>query len=108
MQIDWNPVIHILDELSDGTHSFLELSYMVPNYDRVAFVAGLMFLAERELIEVSAGRGPYKPIPRSDWPTLLRRCFGAEHVEQQAMVNHSIDLSQRGGQVLNLLGIGHP
>ncbi|MBO9519782.1 MAG: hypothetical protein J7493_17120 [Porphyrobacter sp.] len=108
MQIDWNAVIHILDELSDGTHSFLELSYMPPNYGRVAFVAALVFLAERELIELSKGRGPFEPIPKSDWPTLLRKCFGTEHVEQKKLVSHSIDLSQRGEQLLHILGVGHP
>ena len=97
-----------MDTLSDGTHSFLELSYMVPNCDREAFVAGLLFLAERDLIELSTGRGPFEPIPKSDWPTLLRECFGVADFDQLAMVNTSIDLSRRGEQVLNLFGIGHP
>jgi hypothetical protein len=108
MQIDWNPVLHILDALSEGTHSLLELSYMAPSYDRVAFVDGLVFLAERGLVELSAGRGPFEPIPKSEWPTLLRECFSVADFDQQVMVNRSIDLSQRGEQVLNLFGIGHP
>lgn len=108
MQIDWNPVFHILDSLSEGTHSFLELSYMALSYDRVAFVDSLLFLAERGLVEISEGRGPFEPVPKSAWATLLRDCFGVADVDQHLMVNRSIDLSQRGGQVLNLFGIGHP
>ena len=42
MNVDWNPVIHVLDELSDGTHSFLELSYIAPHYkysfDHISYV----------------------------------------------------------------------
>jgi len=28
MDIDWNPAVHILDTLSEGTHSLRELGYM--------------------------------------------------------------------------------
>jgi hypothetical protein len=67
MQVDWNPVVHILDALSEGTHSFLELSYMVPDYDREAFTKALLFLADRSLIDLSAGKGPFTSIPKSEW-----------------------------------------
>ncbi|MBC9030885.1 hypothetical protein IAG41_00625 [Sphingomonas sp. JC676] len=108
MQIDWNPVIHILDELSDGTHSFLELSYMVSHYEREAFTDSLLFLAERDLIELLAGRGPFEPIPKDEWPRRLRDAFGSDVADPVVLVGTSIDLSERGEQVLHLFGIGHP
>jgi hypothetical protein len=108
MQVDWNPVVHILDTLSEGTHSFLELSYMMPNYDREAFTEGLLFLADRELIELSIGRGPFTPIPKSEWPQRLRDAFGTGVAEQSSMIDTAIDLTEDGEKVLRLLNIGHP
>lgn len=105
MQVDWN---HILDTLSEGTHSFLELSYMVPNYDREAFTEALLFLADRGLIDLSAGKGPFTPIPKSEWTHLLRDAFGTEGAEQSLMTDTAIDLTEDGEHVLRLFGIGHP
>lgn len=108
MQLDWNPVVHILDTLSDGTHSFLELSYMVPHYDRGVFTEGLVFLADRELIELSSGSSPFTPIPKSEWSQRLRDAFGNESAEPSSMTDTVIDLTEGGEHVLRLLGIGHP
>lgn len=108
MQVDWNPVVHILDTLSEGTHSFLELSYMVPDYDREAFTTALLFLADRGLIELSAGRGPFTPIPKSAWEQHLRDAFGTDAAEQSVMTDTVLDLTQNGEQVLRLFDIGHP
>ncbi|MBY0582369.1 MAG: hypothetical protein K2P68_05545 [Sphingomonas sp.] len=108
MQLDWNPVVHILDTLSDGTHSFLELSYMVRHYDREAFTESLVFLADRELVELSAGRGPFTPIPKSEWQQRLRDAFGTENADPPSMTDTAIDLTGDGEHVLRLFGIGHP
>lgn len=108
MQVDWNPVVHILDTLSEGTHSFLELSYMVPHYDRGAFTESLLFLADRELVELSTGRDPFAPIPKSEWPQRLRDAFGTEGAEPSSMTDTAIDLTENGEHVLRLFGIGHP
>lgn len=108
MQLDWNPVVHILDTLSEGTHSFLELSYMVPHYGRGAFNESLLFLADRGLVELSTGRGPYTSIPKSEWPQRLRDAFGTESPEPSSMTDTAIDLTKNGEHVLRLFGIGHP
>jgi len=108
MQVDWNPVVHILDKLSEGTHSFLELSYMVPSYDRKAFTDALLFLSDRELIDLSAGPGPFTPIPKSEWTQRLVDGFGTEGAEQPSMTDTAVDLTQNGEHVLRLFGIGHP
>lgn len=106
--LDWNPVVHVLDKLSEGTHTLIELSYMAPRYDRAAFFEGLLFLADQQLVELSAGRGPYQPIAAAEWPQLLRDAFGSDAGDPDAMANTIIDLTDRGRQVLSLFGIGHP
>jgi hypothetical protein len=106
--LDWNPVVHVLDKLSEGTHSLIELSYMIPRYDRAAFLQGLLFLADRELVELSAGRGPYQPIAATEWPRLLREAFGSDAGDRGAMIDTIIELTTRGEQVLSLFRIGHP
>lgn len=106
MDLDWNPVIHTLDELSDGTHSFLELSYIVPRYGRERFLEGLLFLADRGLIELSSGRD-FSSISVGEWPDRLREAFGGEG-DPFTLAETSVDLSEKGEQVLRLLNIGHP
>ena len=108
MQIDWNPVVHTLDKLSEGTHSFPELSYMLPHYDREAFIKGLLFLADRELIELSIGKDSSTAIPKSEWPQRLRDAFKNGFPEQSTMTDTAIDLTEGGERVLRLLNIGHP
>ena len=106
--MDWNPVVHVLDKLSEGTHSLIELSYMASRYDRAAFLQGLLFLADRELIELSAGRGPYQPIAPAKWPELLRDAFRTDAGDPGAMTDTAIDLTNGGEQILSLFRIGHP
>ena len=108
MRMDWNPVIHTLDTLSDGTHSFLELSYIVSHYDRSAFTQSLLFLADRGLVELSTGRGPFTPIPKSEWSQRLRDAFGSESAEPTSMTDTAIDLTEDGMHILRLFRIGHP
>ena len=108
MQIDWNPVVHILDKLSEGTHSFPELGYMLPHYDREAFIEGLLFLADRGLIELSIGRDPFTAIPKSEWPQRLRDAFKNEFTEQSTITDTAVNLTEGGERVLRLLNIGHP
>ena len=106
--MDWTPVVHVLDKLSEGTHSFIELSYMASHYDRAAFLQGLLFLADRELIELSAGRGPHQPIAAAEWPLRLQGAFGTDAADPGAMTDTAIDLTNKGEQVLTLFRIGHP
>lgn len=108
MEIDWNPVVHILDTLSEGTHSLLELGCMAKHYEQSAFVNSLLYLADRRLVELSAGRTSFHPIPQTEWPGILRSAFENAHPDQATMVNTQIDLSEGGEQVLRLFGIGHP
>jgi len=106
--LDWNPVVHVLDKLSEGTHSLLELSYMVCRYDRAAFVQGLLFLADRELVELSAGGEPYQSIAAAEWPQLLRDALENDAGDPGTTANTMIDLTGKGEQVLSLFRIGHP
>jgi hypothetical protein len=107
MDLDWNPVIHVLDTLSEGTHSLLELGYMRQHYKPSAFVESVLYLADRGLVELLAGKGPFEPIPRAEWAGLLRSAFEANDPDQAMMANTSIDLSKSGEQALALFGIGH-
>ena len=106
MDLDWNPVIHVLDTLSEGTYSLLELGYMRQDYKPSAFVEAVVYLADRGLVELSAGGGPFETIPQGQWAGLLRSAFETDHPDQSMMVNTSIDLSKAGEQVLALFGIG--
>jgi hypothetical protein len=108
MGIDWNPVVHILDELSDGTHSLLELSYLGRRYERAAFLDSLLFLADRHLVELSEGREQLTLIPRTEWPKRLSEAFGFEAASPDVMTRTSIDLTGDGEQVLRLLNIAQP
>ena len=67
----------------------------------------LLFLADRRLIELSIGRGPFTPIPKSEWRQRLRDAFGTGVAEQSAMTNTAVDLTEKGEQVLRLFDIGH-
>jgi intein/homing endonuclease len=108
MNIDWNPVVHILDELSEGPHSFLELSYLSRHYEGTAFLDSLLFLAERKLIEVSEKHERPVAVPTKEWPQRFREAFGVEAAAPELMTRTLIDLTGEGGQVLLLLNIGHP
>lgn len=108
MQVDWNPPVHILDALSEGTHPLLELDFMLSDYEPGAFVEALLFLADRGLIELSAGDGPFTPIPEREWTQRLRDAFGSRAAEGASMTGTAIDLTDGGRHVLRLLRIGHP
>ena len=108
MEIDWNPVVHILDTLSEGTHSLRELGYMAQYYERSAFIDSLLFLADRTLVELSAGQTSFQPIPKGQWSGILRSAFETDHGDEATMVNTQIDLSESGQQLVRLFGIGHP
>lgn len=75
MDIDWNPIVHILDELSEGTHSLLELSYSQCHYDGSAYLDALLFLADRKLIELSQGIEQLETVPSEQWGQRLREAF---------------------------------
>ncbi len=107
VDIDWNPVIHVLDELSDGTHSFLELSYIAPHYTREAFLESLVFLADRGLVKFLMGRDMLA-IPQTEWSKLLREAFGMDVADPAVMVKTSLELTDKGEQILRLFNIGHP
>ena len=106
--MDWNPVVHLLDELSDGTQPFAVMRHMMSRYDRASFVQSLLFLADRELIKLLEGPEAPEPIPKSEWQRLLRGAFESDISDSGARINLWIDLTPRGEQVLRLFGIGHP
>lgn len=106
--MDWNPVIHLLDELRDGPCSMLELDSTISRYERPAVVQTLLYLADRELIELTATRHPFAPIPKAESQRRLREAFGSDRSDPVAMAETAIDLSKEGVQVLQLFGIGYP
>ncbi len=108
MNIDWNPVVHILDELSEGTHSFFELSYSQGHYDGSTYLDALLFLADRQLIELSQGLEQLEAVPPEEWGKRLRDAFDVRAAAPHLLGQTSINLTDRGGQLLRLLNIGHP
>jgi hypothetical protein len=108
MNIDWNPVVHILDELSEGAHSFWELSYSQRHYPGSAYLDALLFLAERKLIELVEGLYGVEVVPSEQWAHRLREAFGADVVAPHLLSGTSVQLTDGGGQLLRLLNIGHP
>lgn len=106
--MDWNPVVQVLDELRDGPHSLLELTNIISRYDRTSLVRSLLYLADRELIKLSAGRYPFEPVPKAEWQRRLREAFGGGSSDPVEMSNTSVDLTERGEQILQLFGIGYP
>jgi hypothetical protein len=81
---------------------------MKPNYDSAAFMQALLFLADRGLIELSAGRGPFELIANADWPVRLQSAFANDGADPDLLTNTAIDLSPEGERVLQLFKIGHP
>ncbi|WP_165912221.1 hypothetical protein [Novosphingobium sp. PhB165] len=105
--MDWNPVVYVLDELRDGPRSLFEIDATISRFERGSFVQSLFYLAERELIELSAVRHPFEPIPKTEWQRRLREALEGSRPDPIAMTGTSIDLSQKGIHVLQLLGIGY-
>jgi hypothetical protein len=108
MNIDWNPVVNILDELSEGTHSLLELSYYKPHYEGTAYLDALLFLADRKLIELAQGLVKLEALPSEEWGQRLRDAFGKDVTAPHLLTQTSVDLTDGGEQLLRLLNIGHP
>ncbi len=106
--MDWNPVVQLLDELSDGTQPFAVMRHLMSRYDRASFVQSLLFMADRELIKLSEWPEASEPIPKSEWQGLLRGAFENDIPDPRAMINLSIGLTPKGEQVLHFFGIGHP
>jgi len=106
--MDWNPVVQLLDELSDGTQPFAVMRHLMLRYDRASFVQSLLFMADRELIELSEKPEAAEPIAKSEWQGLLRGAFESDNPDTVAGINIWIDLTAKGEQVLHLFGIGHP
>lgn len=106
--MDWNPVVHLLDELSDGTRLFAELRHIISHHDRASCLQSVLFLADRDLIELSEQLDGSEPIPKADWPALLSEAFERKFNDSGGRANACIHLTKRSEQVLQLLGIGHP
>jgi hypothetical protein len=106
--MDWNPVIHLLDELSDGEQFFRELRSMAVRYDRKSFVEALLFLAERELIMISSKSTSSKLIALIDLPHRLRLSFDCGDYDPELLAGTCASLTAKGEETLQLFGIGHP
>lgn len=104
--MDWNTVVHLLDELRDGPCSLLEFDATLSRYERKSLLPILIYLADRNLIALSETRHPFDPIPPTEWRNTLRDAFGADTQDPVDMAGVAIDLSKSGTQVLQLFGIG--
>ena len=106
--MDWNPVFHVLDELRDGPRSLLELDGTISRYEHASVLQILLYLADRQLIDLSDTQHPFEPIPKEEWQRRLHEAFESERSDPVAMAGTSIDLSKKGVQALQLFGIGYP
>jgi hypothetical protein len=106
--VDWNLVVHVLDELRDGARSLFELAHTFSRYGRASVVENLLYLADRELIKLSAGRTPFEAVPKAEWQRRLREAFEREESDPLAMTSTSLELTETGEQILQLFGIGRP
>jgi len=106
--MDWNLVIHVLDELRDGPQPLLPFANIASRHDRASCMQTTLFLSDRELIALSTVQYPFTSVAREEWPDRLRAAFAEGDVDPVASGNTAIDLTDQGKQVLQLFGIGHP
>ncbi|WP_395330886.1 hypothetical protein WBP06_00810 [Novosphingobium sp. BL-8H] len=106
--MDWNLVIHALDELRDGPRPLLEFAETVSRQDPAACVQTMHYLADREMIALASLQYPFASIPREEWQARLCAAFAGGIADRVAVAATAIDLTDRGNQVMQLFGIGHP
>lgn len=104
--MDWNPVFHVLDELRDEPRSLLDLPRIFSRYDRASLLQNLLYLTDRNMIQMSESRYPFEPVPKTEWSRRLRHAFDSGHSDPVESATASVEISERGQHVLQLLGIG--
>lgn len=104
--MDWNLVIRVLDELRDGPRPLIEFANSLPHYDGDTSAKTAIYLSSRSLIKLSTTEYPFAPIPQTEWEDWLRKAFSDRQPDLAASVSTSIELDERGQQILKLLGIG--
>ena len=104
---DWNPVIHILDELSEGAHSVTELLYSADLYDRQAYVDAISFLVSQRLVQFTRQPQNLDPLADGDAAEVIQTAMSVPQEDRGTFSTVDVDLTETGEQVLALLGLGH-
>jgi hypothetical protein len=105
---DWNPVIHILDELSEGRHSITELLYSADHYDGPAYVDAMLFLARLPLVEFTRSAPNSEALAYDAAAEVFQMAMSVPKEERGTFSEVNVDLNKEGEQVLALLKLGHP
>jgi hypothetical protein len=107
--IDFNAVILILDTLTEDRFSFALLDDDIGRqYGRDVISQALKLLADRELIVIMEGSDASSEAPRGSWSGKLDDFFILAQRDRADVATHFLELSARGKQVMDLLGIGAP
>jgi hypothetical protein len=102
MDIDWNHVFRILDDLSEGpSHSLAELSYSADRYSGDGFAVALAFLVQRNLVEVKGDEG------QTELLEAVKAAFATKPEKRDKLPAVEFDLSPNGRQLLSLVGVGY-
>jgi len=108
---DWNAIILILDTLSEGAYSFTELEdYVCRQHDREVMRESLELLTRQDLICVLEGLPTETPskVSSEKRSTRIHAFFEIADVDRHGIVGNWVGLTDRGRDLLRLLGIGHP
>ena len=109
MNVDFNAVILILDTLTEGQYSFVELDDCIGRqHGRDVISRALKLLGDRDLVKIIEGADATSEAPRESWPTKLDDFFVLAQRDRADVVTHFLELSARGQEVMNLFGIGAP
>jgi hypothetical protein len=105
--MDWNAVVHLLDELRDEPRSLLDLPRAFSRYDRPSLLQSLLYLSDQDLISISESRYPHEPVPKSEWQRRLRQALDGQRSGAVESAAASVETSDRGHRILELFGIGN-
>ncbi len=103
--MDWNQVVRLLDELSDGVQPAAVVRHTMARYEPASLARNLFFLADRDLIQLRDRPDSPNPIAKSEWQDRIRIAF---EVNRPSGAQLWIDLTPDGEQILRLFGIRHP
>ncbi len=110
-RVDWNAFIHTLDTLSEGAYSFVELDdYMSRHHGRDVVQQCITLLAKQDLIRVfQAGGDDASHHEQQDEgrQTLADQFLVVVHRDRASKVTTWLELTERGAELLRLIGLGH-
>lgn len=106
---DFNAVVLILDTVSEGDYSFAELAdYVGRQYGRDVITQSLRLMCERRLISLFDGGPGEARVLRNEWQSAVDEFFVIAQRDRDSEASHFIELTGKGKQVLDAIGIGAP